>query len=142
MTSSTNVNPLQHIILKYGERHFLPVCYQEITMEEKYLYIISPGVGHVLKTVGLNISLCLTNEVCPDIGPLSVAGSDFKQVEITDGYCGRVAHTIVNMADAIDSGSNLQIRAFLLLKMLENSVKRRRLQTVLAYFAATRRKVI
>ena len=42
------------------------------------------------------------------------------------------------MADAIDSGSNLQIRAFLLLKMLENSVKRRRLQTVLA----TRRKVI
>ena len=41
------------------------------------------------------------------------------------------------MADAIDSGSNLQIRAFLLLKMLENSVKRR-LQTVLA----TRRKVI
>ena len=46
------------------------------------------------------------------------------------------------MADAIDSGSNLQTRAFLLLKMLENSVKRRRLQTVLAYFAATRRKVI
>ena len=45
------------------------------------------------------------------------------------------------MADAIDSGSNLQIRAFLLLKMLENSVKRR-LQTVLAYFAATRREVI
>lgn len=33
----------------------------------------------------------MTNEVCPDIGPLSVAGSDFKQVEITEGYCGRVA---------------------------------------------------
>lgn len=45
------------------------------------------------------------------------------------------------MADAIDSGSNLQIIAFLLLKMLENSVKRKKLQTVLAYFAATRRKL-
>ena len=38
-------------------QHFLPVCYQEITLEEKYLNIISPGVGHVLKTVGLNIGL-------------------------------------------------------------------------------------
>ncbi|CAH3104705.1 unnamed protein product, partial [Pocillopora meandrina] len=140
--SSTYAKPFQHIVLNIFIQHYLPVCYQEITMEEKYLNIISPGKGHVLKTVGLNISLCLTNEVCPDIGSLSVAGSDFKQVEITDGYCGRVSHTIVNMADAIDSGSNLQIRAFLLLKMLENSVKRRRLYTILAYFVATRRKVI
>ena len=50
------------------------------------------------------------------------------------------------MADAMDFGNNLRARAFLLLKMLENSAKRRRrrkrMQTVLAYFAARRRQMI
>ena len=46
------------------------------------------------------------------------------------------------MADTMDFGSNLRARAFLLLKMLENSARRRRRRRMQTVLAARRRQMI